>query len=857
MSRTVGFIVVSAFAISANLILLSGAPLAIKAVAALVLTWALPGLLLVEGLVARSAAPPEPWERSVYAAGAGYAAMLLTMLALSYLPGGLARWQTLAVFDVLVLALGVLAAARRPARAQADDPRWPAILTRANRRRLVAGLLVLLLVGGFYRFVNLGYAEFQGDEARAVLRAAAVLQGYDDALLIHKKGPTEILLPAAIYSLTGSITENLARLPFALANLTGLFALCLLGWRLFGPVAGWVAAILLALDGYFIGFSRIVQYQSVVFLTSVLVVLILYRLVRRPEALPTYLTLAALLLATGLLSHYEAALVALPAAYLLWVLWRRGANVHCLARSLASPVLLGGATLAAFYLPFVLHPNFRATYSYLSDRRIGGSFPYNNIADFFLRTTVYSTTYYLVLMIGLAVLALAVVYRGGVGPRWGALLAGLLVLGLGLTAWVPGWLTVGEADYTVVFFLLALLAAWLMPGQAVEERTLWLWFGVPLLLAFFFTVKPRTHVYVFFIPWALLSGMMVERSWCLLCRRLGRRAATVLGAVVALLAVTLFGSYAYWYFVYNGAEVLRTWEEHHPRGYWTVYATPDDKALFGFPLRMGWKVVGELYRTGELTGAYETNEKEAWVPDWYTRGARRCGRTARYFFLIDNLEPEGVLERLQLEGWLTNDWHPYGTVTVNGDPRMRIFERNGVESPVSAPRTFDVATFERAFDVHNAGWNFPLNDPVIEPPIPIQIDYVVGKGMHLVGYGLDRTTVRPGEQLELTLFWRADQFQLEPYTVFIQIINPNVAIYGQDDSEPVCGARPTSGWDPGELIVDSHIVPIRPDADVGTFPLIVGMYQVQRGLRLDVTDANGAPLGNQIELTTITIEPVQ
>lgn len=836
--------------------LLSGAPLAFRAGAALALTWALPGVLLVEALVAPSSAPPELGERCLYAAGAGYGAMVLTMLALSYLPGGLARWQGLAAFDVLVLALFGLAVARRSPAARADDPAWPSILARANRRWLLAGLLSLLLTGGFYRIVNLGYAEFQGDEARAVLRAAAVIQGYDDALLIHKKGPTEILLPTAIYSLTGSLTENLARLPFALANLAGLFGLFLLGWRLFGPVAGWTAAMFLALDGYFIGFARIVQYQSVVFLTSVLVVLILYRLVRRPVALPNYLTLAALLLATGLLSHYEAALVTLPAAYLLWVIWRRGASVRCLARSLASPVLIGGVSLTAFYLPFVLHPNFRATYTYLTDRRIGGSFPYNNLADFFLRTTVYSTTYYLVLMIGLAVLALALVYRRGLGRRRGPLLAGLLLLGLALTAWAPGWLTIGDADYTVVFFLLVFLGVWLMPRLPVEERALWLWFGAPLLLAFFLTVKPRTHVYVFFMPWALLAGMMVERGWRLLCRRAGQRPATLLGVAVALLAVALFGSYAYWYFIYNGVEVLRTWEQNHPRGFWTVYEAPDDKALFGFPLRMGWKVVGELYRTGELTGAYETNEKEAWVPDWYTRGARRCGRNARYFFLIDNLEPEGVVERQQLEGWLANDWHPYGTVTVNGDPRMQIFEHNGVGRPVTAPRRFDAATFERAFDVHNAGWGFPLNDPVIEPAIPTRVNYIVGNGMHLVGYGLDRSTVHPGEQIELTLFWRANQFQLEPYTVFIQIINPNIAIYGQDDSEPACGARPTYSWDPGELIADSHIVPIRPDADVGTYPLIVGMYQVQRGLRLDVTDGNGAPLGNQIELTKITVEPV-
>jgi hypothetical protein len=166
---------------------------------------------------------------------------------------------------------------------------------------MLAGALVLLVTASLVRFVNLGYADFQGDEARAALRAAAVIQGYEDVLMLHKKGPTEILIPTALYTLTGHLTESTARLPFAIANLVALFAAWYLGWRLFHPLAGWLAAMFLALDGYFIGFARIVQYQSVVFLMTILAVLLLYRLVRRPQAMTAYLTLAAMFMATGML----------------------------------------------------------------------------------------------------------------------------------------------------------------------------------------------------------------------------------------------------------------------------------------------------------------------------------------------------------------------------------------------------------------------------------------------------------------------------------------------------------------------------------------------------------------------------
>ncbi len=279
------------------------------------------------------------------------------------------------------------------------------------------GLIILLLVAGFLRFTNLGYAEFQGDEGRAVLRAAAVMQGYENALFLHRKGPVEILLPTLIYALTGHLTEATARLPFALAGLAGIVAIFVLGWRMFHPVAGWVAALLLAVDGYFIGFARIVQYQSIVILTSVLVVLILYRLVQHPEGLQRYLVLAGLLLATGLLAHYEAVLVSAPGLYLLWLVWRRHKPRH-FGFALASAALVTGVTAGLFYIPYLLNPAFQNTYAYLTDERIGGRFPYNNLADFFLRSTLYNTTYAVLLLIALATLALLRVYWQTFNSPW-------------------------------------------------------------------------------------------------------------------------------------------------------------------------------------------------------------------------------------------------------------------------------------------------------------------------------------------------------------------------------------------------------------------------------------------------------
>ncbi|GIV75677.1 glycosyltransferase family 39 protein [Litorilinea aerophila] len=844
-----------ALAVLAHVGLMLDLPLIWRAGAALIITGLTPGMLLVEWLLGDDAErQPELWERVLYGVGAGYALMVVVLLLLSYWPGPLHRWQTLVAFDLLNASLAFLIW-RQGRTLPQSAPGVPGVTqTRdVDRRWLVAGLLSLALVAGFFRFPNLSYSEFQGDEARAVLIAAQNIQGYTEALLTHKKGPAEILVPTAIYSLTDRLNEASARLPFAIANFAALFAIFLLGWRLFGPVGGWTAAILLALDGYLIGFSRIVQYQSLVFFMVVLTVLVLHRLVRHPAGLGRYLTLAALFLATGLLAHYEAALAALPGLYLLYTLWRQGQPLPRLVRSLGVPVLVGGTVLAIFYVPFVLNPSFRITYAYITVNRIGTSFPYNNLVDFFERSTLYSSTYYFVLMAGLATLGLAHLYRRN-WPDWrGWLATALLVGGVTLTFWVPNWLTVAGQDHTWLFFAAVLAAAWFLPRFPMEERLVWLWFGAPMVLMLFFTLTPNTHVYGFVIPWGLVAGMVLARAWAWLRNRLTIPAARRVAVPTMALAIALFGNYEYWYFVHTGVEVLRTWRENRPWGYWFSYDMPTRMSIFGFPLRNGWKVVGSLYAEGVLDAPFDLNGKEP-VADWYTRGQGRCPRDHVYYIFTQSVEPadKGYLTviRQQVE---EQGYQKYGVVMVNGEERLTIYKM--ADEPIT-PQVFQVDDFETRFDENLSGPHFELSGPVAEPAIQHPLDYRFGDAIRLQGYRLNSTQATPDGALSLTLYWQATQPVETKYSVFTQIIDMgDFHKVGQRDGEPGCNEFPTTFWRPGDTIADRYFIPVYADARPGTYTLLIGMYDGDTGERLPIFDGEGQPIGDALGLTEIQVLP--
>jgi hypothetical protein len=892
-------------ALLAHVVLWLDAPLLWQAAAALLLTGFLPGLLTVELLLGHLPQSSRA-ERLLYAVGCGFAWIVLGLLALNFLPGALLPVQIILFYDVTLMILGGILWWRQTVRRDAALSSTPGH-SDAPRAGLPgggwlwAGLVTLALVGGLLRFPHLDYSEFQGDEARPLLLAAAALRGDAQAIYSHPKGPAEILIPTAIYGATQRISEAAARLPFALASFTGLFVVFWLGWRMFHPVAGWAAAMLLAVDGYLIGFARIVQYQSIVFLMMVLCLLACYRVSQPPrpagQTASRYLLLAAIFLATGLLAHYEAALVVAPGLYLLLAsrFWLRQpttaleysrSHFHpssliphplSLLRALIAPILLGAVLLGLFYVPFVLNPNFAATYAYIAESRIGGAFPYNNLADFFRRTTLYSPSYYIGLLALCTLIGLSAVYRRTLRGLWAWVAIGILWLGLAFAivaqsqsmAWIPA-----GRDPTWLLFAAAFGVAWFTPRLAHAERALWLWLGSAMILMLFFVRTPNTHVYGFIIPWALVAGMALSRGLDALTTRLGAGRARALAIPAAALVLAIFGNYAYWYFAASPQEILHTWRENRPAGYWVPYDMPDRARFssFGFPMRNGWKAIGALYDpayadcVGEedclaLRAPFTTNDRQA-VADWYTRGAAYCPRDHRYYIVSHPVEPgeREQVESLRAELAATG-YARLGVVQVHGRDKIEIYDRDPGSRISDAAHVLDVENYIEHFDRTRAAPWFELNGPVAVPLPGIQpLEYRFGDHIWLMGYRLERigyaASQGPEDALVLTLYWRTDAPLTQAYTVFNQVLRmDDFHKIGQQDGEPGCDLFPTDRWQPGAMIADRYYIPLDDGAPPGVYTLLSGMYARETGDRLPIFTPAGDFIGDALGLDEIVIDP--
>lgn len=590
-----------------------------RSIAIMALAWGLPGALLVAhwrlpGLDLPLAA--------VLAAGLGLCWMVLLVVLLFWLAGPISLVLLLIVFEAGAVVLLVALFWHRPVTlvpASLCTWRWVA---------------VLLLLASLLRLPGQGYHELNLDEAEVLDRAASALQGTDDALGRHTKAPGEIAIAAVVYRALGTVNEAQGRLPFGLMSVASILTIALVGRRLFSTTAGFWAGVLLALNGFALGLSRMVQYQAALLLLSTLAVLAAWEFAQLGQA--RWLSLSALFSLVSLILHYEFAFLAPVLLVLAWLGWRRASGKRQVLLTALGAGLAGGALLAASYVPILVDPHFARTQRQLGTRL--GKLGAFNVPFFVEMGTFYNSTYFFA---GLVVLV------------W----AGLVL----------GWRTARRR-----VLLLAL------------------WFAPLLILHLLVMDLPGTHFYLFMPSWSLLAALpLAAVTESRVLRRVARWG--LLGLVGVWLAIS--GGYLYLLFFRQSPTYLANYEATRAPLYWAPYGkqvplTP----RFGFPIRQGWKALGTLAEWGCLEGTYVTNEQLRHVR-WYLPDLDEVSfeDVPDWSFVASQVQaPYLGFDESLLEGY-----QRLGEVRVNGEPRLTLWGREPL--PV-AYVTYDLETFEDVFD---------------------------------------------------------------------------------------------------------------------------------------------------------------
>ena len=99
--------------------------------------------------------------------------------------------------------------------------------------------------------------------------------------------------------------------------------------------------------------------------------------------------------------------------------------------------------------------------------------------------------------------------------------------------------------------------------------------------------------------------------------------------------------------------------------------------------------------------------------------------------------------------------------------------------------------------------------------------------VELLAFTTPQNGYRPGDTVQLTLYWRALRSELPDYFVYVRAVDGGGQIQAKTDSPPVMGFWPTSRWEGGKLVADEQVLTRPPETEPGTYRLEIGMYDPQ------------------------------
>lgn len=474
--------------------------------------------------------------------------------------------------------------------------------------------ITLVLVSSFLRLSGLGYSNFYGDETKTLYlnKTVSALSFF----MNQRKGPIQFLVVWIMEKLTGGYSELFTRLPFALASILSIIVFYFLIKKMFNSKIAYISALLLSINGFSIAFGRTAQYQSFLLLFGLLALLCLVTFLENVKNI-YLLVFSFILLALAVLCHYDGLFYLIPFIVIIVSNREEFKSIKGVKGWLFFSIMLFLAIISIFYLPYYLNGNFDAKSSgYLSRRMFGSEYSPNN--------SLYTAKVYNPFFISFIFIFLS-------------------LFGI-----------VGQLNWKKIMLIL--------------------WFIVPFVVFEFIFLNPGTHIFNYYLPLFVLSGVGIV--WLYDCYKELRvkRAFSLLIVFLFILNILIM--------VVTYVPLLSfgyPWKAFRPIKSYHLY-------LYGFPYNRAWKEVGTYLKAKGARNFY-TNDNVT-VAEYYLHGIPSTQLVISdqqypqyYIYVYDNQEFNNEKNPLPNFYVLDKEFYSEGLIIA------RIF-RIMIQKPVNHKLTF-------------------------------------------------------------------------------------------------------------------------------------------------------------------------
>lgn len=508
--------------------------------------------------------------------------------------------------------------------------------------------LIILIIAVFsLRLINIGYSDFQGDEIKAlyIIPEGQSITGF---FLEQRKGPLQFITTFLLGLLNPGYTNQLImRLPFALSASISALVFYEIVRIHFNEKTAFLAAFFYATNGFLVALARIVQYQSLVMLFSMLT-LYMFTLANKSNKWKiSGIYFGFAFWTASILAHYDGIFISPFAAYLLYQ-WIKKNGKTSINHLIIAFIALFILPLLSFYIPFALNISTNTRNYWL--KRLKGSATKISSTNYLFR--LYNPIYGLHMYMVLAVLGIMRYYSTHIIP----VLQDIRKL------------KIKKPLVKSIEKLINLLNE--------NQKFFWaLWILFPYTLLEIIVDEPGTHIYTYLIPLFIVIAYGVETIEDIIHWILSKKFATFIFTFGVISVFTFIYSQTYWFFVDHSTEY--PWQNKDFL-VWTVGGRNQlyHSSLFGFPYNRKWEEVGERLKKYEDGTYYSSNENNL-ISTFYSPMIKDNPKTDYYLYVKNPQSFDKNIRNNFIRAWVDSH-NPVDIISdENGRTLVEIYHVDG------------------------------------------------------------------------------------------------------------------------------------------------------------------------------------
>ncbi len=456
-------------------------------------------------------------------------------------------------------------------------------------------LFIILILSFFLRFWDLGYSNFYGDETKTFYLDKTVPAS--EFFMNQRKGPVQFAVVWGMEKVLGGYDEFYTRIPFAIAGTLAVAALYLVVQKIAGNKAALIATALFGLNGFFIAFSRTIQYQSFLILFGLLSVyfVLLYADCKGANAeRKKYAIISAVFMGLAYLCHYDAVFFDVAVSFILIKVFldHKDDSIGIIKEIAVYYVLPAFLVAGIFYVPYIIRGFFAGNTVNYVNRRLSG-FEYGKNASWY-------------------------------------------------TFWVYN-------PHAIWAFLSVFIIPFLLKRNEWDRNLLLFWFLVPFVAFQFIFSNPGTHIHNYFIPLIIVISVGMVDFLGFIKEKTQKQYfyALLLWIFGLLLIVDVF-------------TFVPSINKGYPWKDTSRFLTEISKVnknyhlfMYGFPYQRGWDQIAAYVFSNKNIQKIYTNDNDT-VAQYYLRGVDYTVPGTNYLpeyfiYVLDNQDVVEIPAEMQVE----------------------------------------------------------------------------------------------------------------------------------------------------------------------------------------------------------------